>query len=68
MLLNNQNVQHVLLYGTIFYLTEFERKMKENTKKCNDYSHGFGEIIHKCNKSIRKQEFLFKHDKNWLKT
>jgi hypothetical protein len=37
--------------GPIFYLTEFERKMKENTKKCNEYSHNCGEIIHKCNNS-----------------
>jgi hypothetical protein len=41
--------------------------MKENTKTCNEYSHDCGEIIHKCNNSA-KQEFLSKHDKNWLKT
>jgi hypothetical protein len=42
--------------------------MKENTKKCNEYSHDCGEILHKCNNSACKQEFLFKHNKNWLKT
>jgi hypothetical protein len=64
------NTFNIPIYGPIilFYLTEFERKMKKHHKKCNENNHDCGKIIYKCNNSAWKQEFLFKHDKKWLKT